>query len=116
MLNQYWQKYNLAKVTIVAPGVERRIINTDNLMLVVVDFFDGPTSAPDPFHNHMHEQVSFVAEGEIKLFAGTDEPIHLKKGDMFCMKSDVPHTIQRLTEHVRIVDCFTPLRKEFLTV
>jgi quercetin dioxygenase-like cupin family protein len=116
MLADYYQKYEDAPVTKVAEGIERRIIHTDNLMLVVVDFYDGPTTSPDPFHHHVHEQVSFMAEGEVLLWAGDKEPVHLKAGDVFAMKSDVPHTIQRLTEHVRLVDCFTPLREEFFTI
>ena len=114
MLNNYYQKYDEAPVTKVAEGIERRIIHTDNLMLVVVDFYDGPTASPDPFHHHVHEQVSFMAEGEVLLLAGDKEPVHLKAGDLFAMEPDVPHTIQRLTKHVRIIDCFTPLRDEFL--
>ncbi len=114
MAVNYWMKYDDAVVTKVAEGIERRIINTGNLMLVVVDFYDGPTTSPDPFHHHVHEQVSFVAEGELLLFAGDEKPVHLKKGDMFAMKSDLPHTIQRLTKHVRLIDCFTPLREDFI--
>ncbi len=114
MLKGFYKKYDEAGVTKIAENIERRIINTDSLMLVVVDFYDGPTNSPDPMHNHIHEQVSFLAEGEVLLFSGNELPVHLKKGDMFGMPSDVPHSIQRLTKHVRIVDCFTPLRKEFL--
>jgi quercetin dioxygenase-like cupin family protein len=114
MLAAYYQKYQDAPVTRVAEGIERRIIHTDNLMLVVVDFYDGPTASADPFHHHVHEQVSFLAVGEVFLWAGDKEPVHLKAGDMFAMQTDVPHTIQRLTEHVRIIDCFTPLREEFI--
>jgi hypothetical protein len=28
--------------------------------------------------------------------------------------SDKPHSIQLLTKHVRLVDCFTPIRQDFL--
>ncbi len=115
MMDGIWQNYDEAPVTHLSSDIERRIIHTNNLMLVVVDFYDGPTEAPDPFHHHVHEQVSFIAEGEILLFEGDKEPVPLKKGDMFAMPSDVPHTIQRLTKHVRIVDSFTPIRAEFLT-
>lgn len=114
MLNGFFEKYQEASVTIVAEGIERRLIHTGNLMLVVVDFYDGPTESADPLHHHTHEQVSYMAEGEVLLFSGNSEPVHLKKGDMFAMPSDVPHSIQRLTKHVRLIDCFTPIRQEFL--
>ena len=115
MMDGIWQNYDEAPVTHLSSDIERRIIHTNNLMLVVVDLYDGPTEAPDPFQHHVHEQVSFIAEGEILLFEGDKESVPLKKGDMFAMPSDVPHTIQRLTKHVRIVDSFTPIRAEFLT-
>lgn len=114
MLTGFWKRYEDAPVTRVADGVERRIIMTGNLMMVVVDFNDDPTSKPDPFHNHVHEQVSYVAEGEILLFEPGKEPARLVKGDMFAMPSDAPHAIQRLTKHVRLIDSFTPTREDFL--
>ncbi|NLX10906.1 MAG: cupin domain-containing protein [Chloroflexi bacterium] len=107
-------KYQDTPADPIAPGVERRLAYSDNLMLVVIDFDDGPTSAPDPYHSHPHEQVSYVAEGEIIFFLEGAEPEHLKPGDMFMAPSGVPHTIQRLTAHVRLVDAFTPIREEFL--
>ena len=35
-------------------------------------------------------------------------------GDVFLVPSGKPHSIQQLTEHVRLVDCFTPIREDFL--
>jgi quercetin dioxygenase-like cupin family protein len=40
--------------------------------------------------------------------------VHLKEGDHFAIPANVPHTIQRLTDYVKIIDCFTPLREDFL--
>jgi quercetin dioxygenase-like cupin family protein len=97
----------------VGEGAERRVAHTENLMIVVVDFFDGPQSQPDPPHSHPHQQVCYVAEGEI-VFITDGEQAHLGPGDVFLVSSGRPHTIQRLTEHVRLVDCFTPIREDFL--
>jgi quercetin dioxygenase-like cupin family protein len=94
-------------------GAERRVAYTDDLMIVVVDFFDGPKSQPDPPHSHPHQQVCYVAEGEI-LFIMESEEARLGPGDVFLVPSGRPHTIQRLSEHVRLVDCFTPIREDFL--
>ncbi|HBY06265.1 MAG TPA: hypothetical protein DEH22_00140 [Chloroflexi bacterium] len=33
---------------------------------------------------------------------------------MFLSPPDKPHSIQLLTQHVRLVDCFTPIRQDFL--
>lgn len=101
-------------VMAVRPGVERRIAYGDHLMLVIFDFSDGPQTQPDPPHQHPHEQVSYVAEGEILFFLGSDLPVRLGPGDGYTVPSNVPHCIQLLTPRVRLVDSFTPLREDFL--
>lgn len=106
-------KYDETPGERIREGAERRIGHTDNLMIVVVDFYDGPTDRPDPPHSHPHEQVCYVAQGEI-LFVMGDQQIRLVPGDSFLVPSGEPHSIQQLTEHVRLVDCFTPIREDFL--
>jgi quercetin dioxygenase-like cupin family protein len=100
--------------TQLAPGLKRKLIHTNNLMIVVVEFFEGPAEVPDPFHNHPHEQVSYIAEGELILFIEGIGEQKLVKGDLFAIPSGIPHTVQTLTKVVRIIDCFTPLREDFL--
>jgi quercetin dioxygenase-like cupin family protein len=97
----------------IGEGAERRVAHTENLMIVVVDFSDGPQSQPDPPHSHPHQQVCYVVEGEI-VFIMDGEQARLGSGDVFLVPSGRPHTIQRLTEHVRLVDCFTLIREDFL--
>lgn len=91
----------------------RYLTHTDNLMMVVIDFNDGPTSEPDPPHNHPHEQVCYVAAGEV-LFFLDGEPTRLGPGDMFTVPPEIMHSVQLLTSHVRLVDTFTPLRQDFI--
>ena len=91
----------------------RYLTHTDNLMMVVIEFDDGPTSKPDPPHSHPHEQISYVAAGEIIVVLG-DKQTRLGPGDMFTVPPDMPHSVQLLTSHVRLVDTFTPLRDDFI--
>ena len=97
----------------IAPGRTRYLAHTQKLMMVVIDFDDGPTDQPDPPHSHPHEQVSYVVSGEV-LFFLDGEPTHLVPGDIFTVPPDVPHSVQLLSEHVRLVDTFHPLREDFL--
>jgi quercetin dioxygenase-like cupin family protein len=97
----------------VSPTFERRIASLDKLMMVVCDFTGGPAKEPDKPHSHPHEQITYVAEGELFLFIG-DEKHVLSKGDMFTAPSDVPHCIQTLSQHVRLIDTFSPIREDFL--
>jgi len=106
-------KYADMPITHFRPGGERRLGYTDHLMIVVADFSDGPQAQPDPLHSHPHEQVSYVIEGEIN-FVMEGKTTRLGPGDMFLVPSGVPHTIQLLTEHARLIDCFTPIRLDFL--
>lgn len=106
-------RYHEMPLENIREGAERRLGYTDNLMIVIVDFYDGPKSQPDPPHSHPHEQACYVAEGEI-LFVMDDQQARLEPGDVFLVPSGKPHSIQQLSKHVRLVDCFTPIREEFL--
>lgn len=98
---------------IIAPGRTRYLAYTQNLMMVVVEFNDGPSSEPDPPHSHPHEQVSYVVSGEINLFM-ENNLTRLGPGDMFTVPPNIPHSVQLLTEQVMLVDSFTPVREDFL--
>jgi len=101
-------------VTPISAGRSRYLAHTDHLMAAVVDFNDGPASAPDPPHSHPHEQVSYVAAGEIILVMGA-EKTRLSAGDLFTVPADVPHAVQTLSAHVRLIDAFNPIREDSLT-
>jgi len=94
-------------------GFSRRIVHLDNLMVVVCDFTNGPMPEPDPPHSHPHEQITYVVQGELFLFLG-EEKYHISQGDVFLVPSDLPHCIQTLRTNVRLLDCFSPIRKDFL--
>jgi quercetin dioxygenase-like cupin family protein len=98
----------------VREGLLRKIIHTDNLMSVLIDFTDGPWDKPEPYHSHPHEQTSYIASGEIMFYCEGEKEQLLKTGDMFAVPSGVKHTIQLLTKEARLIDSFTPLREDFL--
>jgi quercetin dioxygenase-like cupin family protein len=106
-------KYAQVPALKIREGAERRLGHTDNLMIVVMDLYDGPKDQPDPLHAHPHEQVTYVAEGEI-VFLMDNQQTRLGPGDLVLIPSARPHSIQQLTAHVRLVDCFTPIRTDFL--
>ncbi len=108
------QTYQTATAETIAPGVTRRLVYTPNLMTVIIDFANGPQTEPDPFHAHPHEQTCYVAIGEVMFLMEGEEPAHLQAGDVFYVPSNQKHSIQLLTEHVRLVDSFTPIREDFL--
>ena len=98
---------------VISQGRSRYLAHTNNVMIAVVDVNDGPAAQPDPPHSHPHEQVSYVASGEILVIIG-EEKTRLSEGDLFTVPPNVPHTIQTLSKHVRLIDAFNPIRKDFL--
>lgn len=107
-------KFEESKVEIIRPGLERRIIYTPNLMTVIVDFSDGPWAEAEPVHWHVHEQTSYVAEGEVIFVCEGEPDQHLKAGDMFSAASDQKHSVRLLTPTARLIDSFNPIRQEFI--
>jgi quercetin dioxygenase-like cupin family protein len=65
-------------------------------------------------HHHVHEQTTYVAEGEIIFLCEGEPDQRLKKGDMFSVPSGIPHAIQLLSKEARLVDSFNPIRNDFL--
>ena len=98
----------------VKEGLQRKIIRTNNLMTVLIDFSNGPWEEPEPLHSHPHEQTSYVAKGEIIFYCEGEDDQHLKGGDMFAVPSGKKHTIKLLTQNARLVDSFNPIREDFL--
>ncbi|MBM4338215.1 MAG: cupin domain-containing protein [Deltaproteobacteria bacterium] len=99
--------------TTISQGTSRYLAHLSNLMMVVIDFENGPASQPDPPHSHPHEQISYVVSGEINVLLG-NEITHLRPGDIFTVPPNLPHSIQLLTPKARLIDAFSPIRQEFL--
>lgn len=101
------------RLTEVGEGRQRYLIHTDHLMAVVLEIEGAPPDEPDPPHAHPHEQITYVAAGAVRFFID-GAPVTLGPGDLITVPPDAPHCIQPLTESVRLVDMFTPLREDFL--
>lgn len=96
------------------PGWQRRIIHTDKLMMVVLDIDNGPWAEPDPPHSHPHEQIAYIAQGDILFICDGAQPQRLIAGDVFAVPPNVKHTIQVLSKTARLVDTFHPIREDFI--
>jgi len=66
-----------------------------------------------PTHQHPHEQVGIVLEGEVQLWIGTEKRL-LKSGDCFIVPSNIDHGAHTKSSHTLIADIFSPLREEFI--
>ena len=107
-------KKDSAVITKVRDGLSRRFVYSPNLMMVVIDFTDGPWREPEPLQHHVHEQATYIVEGEIIFFCEGEERQNLGAGDMFWVPSGKRHGIQLVSKHAKLVDTFNPIREEFL--
>ena len=110
--------FKYAEMTTAAPAPDtvRRQVHSDHVMMTIVDFTNGPSPAAPP-HHHPHEQISYIARGRIHLILGQGEKqtiTLLEEGDTFVVPPNEPHTVEVLTETARLIDCFYPIREDFL--
>jgi quercetin dioxygenase-like cupin family protein len=85
-------------------------------MAVVIDIENGPWDQADPPHTHPHEQITYVASGDVLFLCEGLDPVRLTAGDLYAIPPEIPHSIQLLSKTARLVDCFTPLREDFLGI
>lgn len=91
-------------------GVVRQIMAYDGqIMLVKVKFETGAVGAP---HAHYHSQASYVVSGKFELTIGDEKKI-LVAGDGYYVEPDLIHGAVCLEAGV-LIDCFTPMRADFL--
>jgi quercetin dioxygenase-like cupin family protein len=65
-----------------------------------------------PEHDHPHEQIGFVYQGEITLFVGDDERT-VGSGEGFFLPGGESHKVENTGETIaRGVDIFSPPRPE----
>ncbi len=92
-------------------GAERRVLSYGGgLMLVEFKFDEGVSSW---LHSHPHEQVGYVVSGEIDLIMEGQPTTRLPAGGSYYVPPNVKHHITTYAPTV-LVDCFTPIREDFL--
>lgn len=65
-----------------------------------------------PEHHHVHEQWTHIIEGEMEFTIGGETRV-LTTGMAAFMQSDVPHSARAITE-CKVIDCFLPVREDFV--
>lgn len=91
-------------------GVHLRVLPGDKLMFGVVRF--EPHSIV-PTHQHPHEQIGIVLEGELELWINEDRRT-LREGDVYLIPSNVPHGAETKNTICLVLDAFHPLRDEYV--
>jgi quercetin dioxygenase-like cupin family protein len=96
----------------VKPDLARRLITGDRIMLAEVELQRGCIV---PKHEHVHEQITCVMAGCLRLSVGGDgaESYDLRAGDVIVLPSNVPHAAEAI-EDTRVIDVFSPPREDWL--
>ena len=92
-------------------GAERRLLSYGGGMMLVQFTFDAGVTAP--IHSHPHEQVGYVVSGELDLLMEGQETTRLTAGCSYYVAPNVRHGIITHAPTV-LIDCFTPIREDFL--
>ncbi|MCU0489963.1 MAG: cupin domain-containing protein [Chloroflexaceae bacterium] len=91
-------------------GAERRVLSYGGTLMAVE--FRFPAGVHAPMHSHPHEQIGYVVQGELDLLMD-DVMIKLGPGSSYYVPPNVRHGVITRTACV-LLDCFTPLREDFL--
>ena len=96
----------------VTEGIDRRVINGDQMMLTHVYLKKG---AVVPLHSHHNEQFTYILEGALRFWIGGEEsePIDIGAGEVLHIPAHVPHKAEAL-EDTLDVDVFSPPRQDWL--
>lgn len=90
------------------PGLRARLIHTGR---VTHSWVEVDAGASFPEHQHPHEQIVTVLEGELELVV--DGTAHrLKPGTVFVIPPDARHSGRGVTA-CRVLDAFAPARDDY---
>lgn len=64
-----------------------------------------------PEHNHMHEQITYIIEGQLDMMIG-GEPCSLTAGMYYVIPSNVSHGATAITD-CKVIDVFNPVREDY---
>jgi quercetin dioxygenase-like cupin family protein len=92
----------------IVTGFTGKYYHADNLSIGWLDAKAGHTV---PMHSHIHEQVSYVQEGEM-LFTIEGEGFILKPGMVITVAPNLKHGATAITD-CKLIDVFNPVREDY---
>lgn len=92
----------------IAPGFSCKLIHTENN---TINFLDVKAGSSIPLHRHVHEQSSFVLEGEFEMTVNGETRV-LTPGVYCLIPSNTEHGGRAITD-CRLIDIFSPVREDY---
>jgi quercetin dioxygenase-like cupin family protein len=106
---KYFYQLSEASHHNIFPGVDIRTVAGDQVMLSHVEF--APHSIVEK-HQHPHEQMGFLLEGELTFEVG-DQRQTLRAGEMWRIPGGVPHRVIAGQHPAKALDVFHPVRDDY---
>jgi quercetin dioxygenase-like cupin family protein len=90
------------------PGITGYYAHGEGLTFGYVELKTGSSI---PLHHHLHEQVTYIIEGELDMVIGNENCV-LKSGMYHVIPSNVPHSAVAVTD-CKVIDAFNPVREDY---
>lgn len=94
---------------VIFPGVAIATCSATQMMLSHVDIQPGATVEE---HQHSHEQVGIVLEGQATFYIGGEQKV-MRKGDMYRIPGNVRHRVVASELGLKALDIFHPIREDY---
>src|SRR5437588_12561204 len=91
------------------PGVRIATCSADKMMLSYVNIEPGAVVEE---HQHPHEQVGMVLEGEGVFFIGGEQKL-VRKGNLYRIPGNEKHSVTAQGEGLKALDIFFPIREDY---
>ena len=93
------------------PGIYRTTMSYNEMIMLC--HFQFKKGAKIQLHNHDAAQTGYVLSGEMKLFKGDGSSFIADPGSGWVFNSNEPHGAEAL-EDSEVVECFSPMRPEYI--
>jgi quercetin dioxygenase-like cupin family protein len=92
----------------IRPGFFGKMVHGEASTLA---FWDIRKGSALPEHHHVHEQVTYIVEGELEMTIGGEKYL-LTPGMVHVITSETPHSARALTD-CKVIDSFSPARDDY---
>jgi len=92
------------------PGITGYYAHGENMTFGFVELKAGSSV---PMHNHIHEQTTYIIEGQLDMVIG-GERFSLTPGTYHVIPSNTPHSAIAKTD-CKLIDVFSPVREDYKT-
>jgi quercetin dioxygenase-like cupin family protein len=90
------------------PGITGYYAHGDSMTFGYVELKSGSSV---PMHHHMHEQITYIIEGELDMVIGGQVCL-LTAGMYHVIPSNTPHSAIAKTD-CKLIDAFSPVRDDY---